>query len=311
MQAEAVILEKPGALRVGTVALKEPGAGDVVVDMIYSGVSTGTERLFFEGTMPAFPGFGYPLVPGYEGVGEVVAAGSEAAVDIGSRVFVPGANCFEDARGLFGATASRVVVSAARAVPVSPDLGARAALLSLAATAEHAIAASPNAGPTLIVGHGVLGRLMARLMIARGDDAPTVWETNPDRRAGALGYNVACAQTDATSDYATIFDVSGDARIIDAVSSRLRRNGEIVLAGFYAQPVSFAFAPAFMREARFRIAAEWQPDDLTRVSTRIAEGALSLDGLISHRAPARTAGEAYAKSFTDPACTKMILDWRN
>ena len=33
----------------------------------------------------------------------------------------------------------------------------------------------------------------------------------------------------------------------------------MVLAGFYAEPVRFAFPPAFMREARLRIAAEWKP----------------------------------------------------
>jgi 3-hydroxyethyl bacteriochlorophyllide a dehydrogenase len=39
--------------------------------------------------------------------------------------------------------------------------------------------------------------------------------------------------------------------------SRLAPGGEIVLAGFYDEPLSFTFPPAFMREARFRIAAQW------------------------------------------------------
>jgi bacteriochlorophyllide a dehydrogenase len=46
-------------------------------------------------------------------------------------------------------------------------------------------------------------------------------------------------------------------------------------------------------------------------ATRRADGsgALSLDGLITHRAAASDAGTAYATAFTDPACLKMILDW--
>ena len=39
-----------------------------------------------------------------------------------------------------------------------------------------------------------------------------------------------------------------------------------MLAGFYTEPLSFAFPPAFMKEARLRIAAEWTPDDM--VATR-------------------------------------------
>jgi 2-desacetyl-2-hydroxyethyl bacteriochlorophyllide A dehydrogenase len=41
--------------------------------------------------MPTFPGMGYPLVPGYESVGRVVAAGPKARLRVGERVFVPGA----------------------------------------------------------------------------------------------------------------------------------------------------------------------------------------------------------------------------
>ncbi|MEI2676535.1 MAG: hypothetical protein V9G29_00925 [Burkholderiaceae bacterium] len=32
-----------------------------------------------------------------------------------------------------------------------------------------------------------------------------------------------------------------------------------MLAGFYDEPLSFVFPPAFMREARIRIAAQWLP----------------------------------------------------
>ena len=34
------------------------------MDVEWSGISTGTERLLWSGRMPPFPGLGYPLVPG-------------------------------------------------------------------------------------------------------------------------------------------------------------------------------------------------------------------------------------------------------
>ena len=54
------------------------------------------------------------------------------------------------------------------------------------------------------------------------------------------------------------------ASLIDTLIGRLAKGGEIALAGFYESPLSFAFPPAFMREARLRIAAEltlktWKP----------------------------------------------------
>jgi 3-hydroxyethyl bacteriochlorophyllide a dehydrogenase len=72
----------------------------MVVDIRYSGISTGTEKLFWSGQMPPFPGMGYPLVPGYEAAGEVVEAGSGTGFRPGDMVFVPGASCYGDVKGL-------------------------------------------------------------------------------------------------------------------------------------------------------------------------------------------------------------------
>jgi 3-hydroxyethyl bacteriochlorophyllide a dehydrogenase len=82
------------------------------------------------------------------------------------------------------------------------------------------------------------------------------------------------------------------------------------LAGFYSEPVSFTFPPAFMRQLRFRIAAQWKESDLQAIATLANSGALALDGLITHREPVSRAAHAYATAFGDPHCVKMILDWR-
>lgn len=308
MQATAVVLQAPRELSLQHVALKPVGPDDLVVDIRYSGISTGTEKLLWSGQMPAFPGMGYPLVPGYESVGQVIEVGTQAHFSPGDMVFVPGANCYEDVRGLFGGAAGRVIVPESRVSPVDDALGRNAVLLALAATARHALAGNV-AIPDLIVGHGVLGRLLARMSTAMGRPA-TVWETDAGRMSGAAGYEVLHPDEDPRRDYAAIYDASGDASLTDSLISRLAPGGELVLAGFYPGRIDFAFAPAFMKEARLRIAAEWKPDDMKAVRSAVAEGLLSLDGLITHTAPAADAQDAYDTAFSDPACLKMILDWK-
>jgi 3-hydroxyethyl bacteriochlorophyllide a dehydrogenase len=315
VDALAVLLEEPQRIALRRLAISEPGEADVVVDVEWSGISTGTERLLWSGRMPDFPGMGYPLVPGYETVGRVVAAGPQAGRSPGQRVFVPGARCFGPldgvpVRGLFGGAASCLVLPGTRAVPIQEDLAERGVLLALAATAWHAIAAPHAAPPDLVVGHGVLGRLLARLAIAAGAPAPVVWERDVARRHGAEGYAVVAPDEDPRRDYRAIYDVSGDSALLDSLIARLAPGGEVVLAGFYAEPVRFAFPPAFMREARLRIAAEWREADLHAVSAMVADGRLSLDGLITHRHRAEAADDAYRTAFGDPACLKMVLDWR-
>jgi len=310
METIAVVLKQPQHVELSRLALTAPTADDVVVDVAWSGVSTGTERLLWSGRMPAFPGMGYPLVPGYESVGEVVEAGSATDLQPGQMVFVPGAKCFGEVRGLFGASASRLVVPAKRVVPLDQQLGERGILIALAATAYHAIAARNATPPDCIVGHGVLGRLLARISIALGNPPPTVWEKNPIRSGGADGYAVINPESDERRDYKSIYDVSGDPKLLDSLICRIAPTGEIVLAGFYSEPLSFAFPPAFMREARIRIAAEWQPADIGATKALIDSGKLSLDGLITHHQEAASAPDAYRIAFEDPACLKMVLNWR-
>ncbi len=303
----AVLLEAPERLALRPLVLNPLGASDVLVEIDWSGISSGTEKLLWTGRMPSFPGMGYPLVPGYESVGRVIDAGDEARGRIDEWVFVPGANCYQGAKGLFGGTARRVILPSARAMPIAESLGRDGILTALAATGYHAVAGG-NA-PDLIIGHGILGRLIARLTIASGAPAPVVWETNPDRQDGGA-YAVVDPEHDARRDYRTICDASGAGDILDMLMPRLAKGGEIVLAGFYDR-LSFAFPPAFMREARLRIAAEFTPGDVTSTLALIETGALKLDGLISHVRPADQAVDAYPAAFGDPDCLKMVLDWRN
>lgn len=306
----AVVLDEPGHLTVRPLTLVPPGEGDVVVEVLWTGVSTGTERLLWNGQMPPFPGLGYPLVPGYEAVGTVTMAGPSSGRRVGERVFVPGSTGFREARGLFGGSASRLVVPGVRALPVDESIDEAACLLALAATAYHALCPAPGAPlPELIVGHGALGRLLARICIALGGDVPTVWEVDPVRSGGAAGYEVIHPESDSRRDYGVICDVSGRTDLVDDLLGRLGRGGELVLAGFYDR-ISFDFPGAFLKEIRMRVAAEWSPPDLHATAALVSGGALSLDGLITHHAPAGSALTAYGTAFNDPACVKMILDWR-
>lgn len=312
LSATAVVLSEPGRLALRRLELEEPGAEDVVVDLRFSGISTGTERLLWTGRMPHFPGMGYPLVPGYEGAGTVRWAGSDSGLESGDWVFVPGARCYGDIRGLFGASASRVVASGSRLVPLPPSLEERSILLALAATAHRAARATGDP-PELIVGHGALGRLLARTLVARGDPPPVVWEIDPERRVdeGRDGYRVCDPAEDERSDYRRVVDASGDPGIVDRLLPRLARGGCVVLAGFYSEPVGFEFPPAFLRELTVRVAAEWTPADLRAVAELAAVGDLSLAGLITHRRGADRAPEAYRTAFEDSSCVKMVLDWRD
>ena len=138
-----------------------------------------------------------------------------------------------------------------------------------------------------------------------------VWDVDPARRDGAEGYEVIDPAEDRGPGYQSVYDASGDATLLDDLVGRIAKGGEIVLAGFYKDRLSFAFPPAFMKEARFRVAAEWDRRDLVATRDLVESGALSLSGLITHTRPPADAQEAYTQAFSDPTCLKMILDWEH
>ena len=311
MFANAVVMQGPRDLEMTSVALKSPQQNEAVVQIKHSGISTGTEKLFWSGEMPPFPSMGYPLVPGYEAFGEIVELSGPSEFAVGDHVFVPGANCYSEAFGLFGGSARHIVTSVDRMTKLDAGIGAEGALLALAATARHAMAGLDKQVPDLIIGHGVLGRLLARLTLAAGAPAPTVWEIDKARTSGAVGYEVISPDQDQRRDYQSIYDASGNGPLLNELISRIAKGGEIVLAGFYTDPLSFAFPPAFMKEARIRIAAEWQKDDMVATRALIETGALSLADLITHQMTADQADKAYPKAFEDPACLKMMLNWKD
>lgn len=307
LQSAAVVFGGDRTAQLQTLSLDAPSADDLIVDTEVSAISMGTEKLFWTGEMPPFPGMGYPLVPGYETVGRVRWSGRDPSM-IGERVFVPGSKGFKDAFGLFGGAASRLVVHRDRVYPIQ-DIGSDdAVLLSLAATAYHAL--DGGEPPDLIVGFGVLGRLLLRLTRALGHAEPAVWETNP-ARAKAEGVSARVGDEDPRKDYRSIYDASGCSTLLDQLVSSLSPQGTIVLAGFYPGAVQFQFAPAFMKEVRLRIAAEYQPNDMAAVLALIAHGKLSLSGLVTHTAEPNAVPAAYETAFTDPSCLKMLLDWRH
>ena len=304
----AVVLEQPKRVSLERLALDESTAADVTVETLWSGVSAGTERLLFNGQMPTFPGMGYPLVPGYESVGRVVDAGPDSGIAIGTQVFVPGAKCFGNSvRCVHGGAASHLVAPASRVVPVPAKLGENAVLLALAATALHALSGSALEG-VLVVGHGVLGRLLSRLVIASGGEPPVVWESNSERAQGAVGYAVTSSDADARKDYRTIFDVSGDPAILDSlVQARARRRDR---------------ARGFLRSLELQLSSGLHArsphpggGDLARWRSgqdreaRRGGNALARRSPYASKRPRADASSAYPIAFDDPTCLKMVLDW--
>jgi threonine dehydrogenase-like Zn-dependent dehydrogenase len=188
-QEKAFWLRAPGRGEIRPVGLPEPGAADVVVRTVRSGISRGTETLVFRGGVPPdqrarmrapfqegdFPG---PVKYGYLNVGAV----EEGPPDLRGRTVF----CLYPHQTAYVVPAS--------AISVVPE-GVPAARAVLAGTVETAINALWDAAPALgdrvaVVGGGMVGCCVARLLRRYPEVQVTLVDVDPDRADVAAALDV-------------------------------------------------------------------------------------------------------------------------
>ena len=169
MKSLAVVMEEPQRLALASLPLDDPqrrrcrrrNAAGPASAPAPSGCSTPA-------ACRPFPAWAIRWCPATRRSARWSAPGRTPGVAVGAQVFVPGAHCFGAVRGIHGGAASHLVAPGARVAAHRCALGERGVLLALAATALHALKiAAASTDATLIVGHGALGRLIARARRAR------------------------------------------------------------------------------------------------------------------------------------------------
>jgi NADPH:quinone reductase-like Zn-dependent oxidoreductase len=219
--ARAFWVRPPGAGEIRSLLLPEPGPDEVLVRTLCSGISRGTETLVLRGEVPAdqyavmrapfqegdLPG---PVKYGYLSVG-VVEKGPERL--LGQTVF-----CLYPHQTAYVVPAGAVV-----AVPdgVPPN---RAVLAGTVETAVNALwDAAPLVGDRVtVVGAGMVGCCVARLLARFPGTAVQLVDVNPDRAAVASALGV---------EFVTPDEAHGGRDLVihaSATSAGLRRSLELL-----------------------------------------------------------------------------------
>jgi len=231
--ARAFWLMEPGRGEIRPAPIPEPGADDVLVRTLWSGISRGTESLVFRGGVPAseyetmaapfqdgqLPG---PVKYGYLNVG-TVESGPPGLAD--RTVF-----CLYPHQ-------THYVVPASAVVPVPADVPAERAVL--AGTMETAVNTLWDAGPLVgdrvaVVGAGMVGACVARLLGQIPGVQVTLVDTNPDRAevAAALGVDFA-APADAPGGNDLVVHASATAAGLTRSLELLAADGTVIDVSWY------------------------------------------------------------------------------
>jgi NADPH2:quinone reductase len=271
----AVIIDAPGNIRVGSMPDPTPHPDELVIRVEACGIC-GTDLHLIDGDSPLAR---YPLVPGHEFAGEVVALGSniarhngsEASVKVGSRVAVePNIYCghCESCRtghenlclnyaaiGVTtnGALAEYVTVPASKVYLLPDTISLReAALIEPISCAVHGMhSLNPKSGDTvLIVGAGTMGMLLLQLILRGGASRVAVVDLNVQRlaRAEQLGAThtyttIRQALTDEPRGFNCVIDATGVPAVIEQAFLAVKRGGKFMIFGVAPSDASVALSP--------------------------------------------------------------------
>jgi NADPH2:quinone reductase len=266
---EAAIIEAPGDVRVGTVPDPTPAPGEIVVQVAACGVC-GTDLHIADGELPAAR---YPIVPGHELAGEVVAvAGDVSHLHEGDRVAVdPSLYCGHcrfcrvgrgnlcenyNAVGVTvpGGGAEYVAMPAGNAYVVPESLSyRRAALIEPLSCAVHGMhVLSARMGDSfLVVGAGTMGLMLLQLALRGNASKVVVADLNEERLARAQRLGASSTTTDVSSlgeeggrGFDCVIDATGVPGAIEAAFDMVKRGGKLLVFGV-APPDAQVSIPPF------------------------------------------------------------------
>ena len=303
----AAVIQSVGVVSVEEVPDPTPGPKEVVVEVISSGIC-GTDLHILQGKFALSP---FPIIPGHEFAGNVVAVGREVTdVAIGTRVAVdpniPCGGCHFCKRGkanlcenftAFGINipggAAQYVAAPTTNLYVLPDSIATrdAGLIEPLSCAVHAFDALPRnpADHYLIYGSGTMGLVMMEMAKRNGAASVTMIDLNPERLETAR--TLGCSGTSSTPDdfdmpygWDVVIDCTGSTAAIRDGLARVSPGGVYHQFGVTDAHAEVEFEPFRVYSKEITILGTMSlVHSFDRAGELLAAGVLNADVMISHR----------------------------
>lgn len=315
----AVIYEQPGSLHVGDAPDPTPQTGEVIVKVGAVGIC-GSDLNIAAGLFPPTP---FPIIPGHEFAGEVVAvapgidfvrAGDRVAVD--PSLFCGHCHWCRVGRGnlcdnwgaigdtVNGAAAEYVAVPAVNCHHLPESLSyAEAAVIEPLSCAVHAIhMAPPRVGESvLVVGGGTMGLLTGQLLARGGASVLALVERKEDRLPIGIqmGFHVTHRAVEAAlqerpQGYDLVVDATGVPAAIQEAFGAVAKGGRFLQVGVAPPTAELAISPFRVYNEEITVLGSMAVLDSYGPALRLmADGVVNVRPLLTHNLPL----EAYPDAF--------------
>ncbi len=320
MKARGVVFTAREQVEVWDVEIPDPGPKDVLIRVLYSGVSIGTEGWILR---DGYKGVTYPLVTGYQhcGVAEKVGAEVEGFKE-GDLVYCGHSRLAGEVRSMWAGHVSYSVADAAQVIPVpSKVLPEEASLGVMPAVPWHGIQLTGiNPGDlVVVVGLGLVGQFAVQLAKAQGATVIAT-EVLEMRRALAQKCGAEIVLDPRNDDVDArvkaikpagadvIIDTSANGDAVNASFDWIRRDGRYCLQGYYSGLTCLDLFLPHVKQMTF-----YNPTGFEGIPTMfdyIDRGLVKVKPLITHCFNGEDAPQAYDLMLNRPRETVgIVLAW--
>lgn len=315
----AVIYEEPGSMHVGEAPDPTPGTREVVVKVGAVGIC-GSDLNIAAGLFPPTP---FPIIPGHELAGEVVAVapgidfvheGDRVAVD--PSLFCGHCSWCRVGRGnlcdnwgaigdtVNGAAAEYVAVPAVNCHRIPDSMSfAEAAVVEPLSCAVHAIKmAPPRVGESvLVVGGGTMGLLTGQLLARGGASVLALVERKPERLPigtkvgfGPTYADVPAALGDRPQGYDLVVDATGVPAAIAAAFGAVAKGGRLLQVGVAPPEAAVPISPYRIYNEEITVIGSMAVLDSYAPALRlVADRTINVEPLLTHNLPLSAYPDAF------------------
>jgi NADPH2:quinone reductase len=307
----AAVIAEPGKISIEEVPDPTPGADEAIIKVGAVGIC-GSDLNIAAGLFPPTP---FPIVPGHEFAGQVVAIGADVDyLSVGDRVAVdPSLFCghcrwcqvgrgnlcdFWGATGdtVNGAAAEYVQVPATNCHKIPEGLSYReaAAVEPLSCSVHATHVAPPRLGESvLVVGAGTMGLLTGQLYARGGASVVAVVDRQESRLpiARALGLgptytDLAEAHDSRNGGYDLVIDATGSPAAIQAAFGSVARGGRFLQVGVAPPETQLQISPFRIYNEEITVLGSMAVlHSFAPALQLLASGAVQVQPLLTHALP--------------------------
>ncbi|MEO0562881.1 MAG: alcohol dehydrogenase catalytic domain-containing protein [Chloroflexota bacterium] len=320
-----VNIPEPHQLEVFEDATPEAGPGEVLLAVKAVGIC-GSDLHVFEGQHPFVS---YPVLPGHEVSGEVVAVGAgvdasligrkaviEPSIPDGSRPrFEPGRYNIASALRVMGFQAPGAMAEffavAQDRIHLLPDgfTHDQGASVEPLAVAVHAIRLAGNiAGlDVAVIGAGTIGLFTAQVAKAYGAASVTVADLDPARREIAAQLGLTAVEALPEGAFDVVAECVGVAATLRASILACRKGATVLVLGVFGDDVSIPAGLIQDWELRLLGSLMYVGDDYQEAIRLLGNGAVAIAPMITHRLPLAEAVQGFEVARERGATLKVML----